>query len=344
MLPSAQVDPADLMIKRKTVFVLGAGAHVPYGFPDGAGLIARLLSTMPERFYTPADYGNFSHGIYSNQPDVTATTLLQFREALNMGGHTSIDSFLATHSKRPGFVTIGKLAVAYELLPLEFVRGWGRVGGGGGDWMTYVFQSMLHGCLESADKFIAENSVSFVTFNYDRTLEDFLCTRLSYTYNSQPEDAWEKAKQIAIVHVYGSLGDFDPRMVDPRYRAVLSAEFKDERVRKAALSIRMMYDDRADHSGVKDAMELIAAAECVCFLGFGFDPDNITRLKLNEYCSHPTKGGRVFATKYKTRLGDWSRVVSNMQPATLNPATGYFEVNSINWDCLEFLHQTGALG
>jgi hypothetical protein len=331
------------MISRKTVFVLGAGAHAPYGFPVGACLIGKILAAIPERFAMPADFGNFAGGIYNHQADVKDATLLQFREALNLAGHTSIDSFLLTHSKRPGFVTIGKLAVARELLPLEFGRDWTRRDRRG-DWMTYLFQSMLYGCLGSLEKFIAENHVSFVTFNYDRTLEDFLCTRLSYTYNVEPETAWDKAKQLPIVHVYGSLGEFHPMMINARDRKDWRDNLGIAQFTEAASSIRMMYDDRKDHSGVSDAMRLIESADCVCFLGFGFDPDNIARLRLNEICSHDSKSGRVFATRYNTKLGDWDRVRNSMVPTHLNQASEHFERNSINWDCLEFLHQTAALG
>lgn len=331
------------MIKRQTVFVLGAGAHVPYDFPDGAGLIAKLLSGIPLRFNKPADLGNLSLGIYNNQADVTPQSMTEFRTALNMGGHTSIDSFLATHLSRPGFVTIGKLGVAYQLLPLEFRHEWARADING-DWITFLFQSMLHGCLESVDKFVEQNKVSFVTFNYDRTLEDFFCTRLSHTYNLTAEVAWQKAKRFSFVHVYGSLGEFDPKVINPQNRANRRAPLTPSQVVDAASSIRMMYEDRKEHSAVGQAMELITSAECVCFLGFGFDPDNIARLRLDQFCSHETKSGRVFATRYKTPLGDWNRIVNNMAPTKLNAASEHFDRNSINWDCLEFLHQTQALG
>jgi hypothetical protein len=45
-----------------------------------------------------------------------------------------------------------------------------------------------------------------------------------------------------------------------------------------------MYDNRTDHTEVAEAMQLIANAQYVCFLGFGFDADNIAKLKLDEIC------------------------------------------------------------
>jgi len=65
-------------------------------------------------------------------------------------------------------------------------------------------------------------------------------------------------------------------------------------------------------------MELISSAPYLCFLGFGFDPDNITRLKLNECCRGKSA---VYATRFNTRDGDWNRVVQNMAPVILNLST-----------------------
>jgi hypothetical protein len=323
------------MITRKMVFVLGAGAHQPHGFPTGAELIANILSTIPPNFRALPDFWKLSNGIYANLADVPPEVMLQFRSALDHGGHTSIHSFLATHAKRSGFTVIGKLAVANELIPLEFKHEWTR-DNRKGDWMSLLFESMLHGCLGSVDEFIPNNTVSFVIFIYDRTLENFLCTRLSHTYNLRREESWEHAQRLRIVHVYGSLGDFDP--------STRILVWDRARIAEAASSIRLMYDDRGEHSEVAAAIELIVSVDWLCFLGFGFDPDNITRLKLNQVCASAASRGFLFATRFGTRKGDWSRVQQNMGSCRLNPANEYFETNSIDWDCLEFLHQTSALG
>ena len=329
------------MINRKTVFVLGAGAHIPYGFMDGSDLIKAILAALPAPpHYGTNDFSGRFFDIHDHRVNVPRDALTQFRAALNLGGHTSIDSFLATHAKRTGFTDIGKFAVAYRLLPLEFQHAWLREPHDG-DWMTFLFESMLHGCLNSVDDFLQNNDVDFVTFNYDRTFEDFLCTRLAHTYNLTPAIAWEKAKKFSVVHVYGSLGEFDPSIITSKRPAV--TPFNSSQLLVAASSIRLMYDDRTDHSGVSRAIELISSAHCVCFLGFGFDPDNIRRLTLNTCCANVSKWG-VFATRYEAKVGDWNRIVNNMAPTHLNAAFEHFERQSSEWDCLEFLHQTAALG
>src|ERR1700676_2101064 len=321
------------MITRRTVFILGAGAHKPYGLLDGGDLMRTILSTLP----ASNSNNHFSEHLFNLVPTATMRdNLAQFRTAMDLGGHTSIDSFLATHAKRPGFTDIGMHAVAYELLPLEFRHEWIRRPHTG-DWMSFLFESMLHGCLKSVDDFIEKNTVDFVTFNYDRTLEDFLCTRLAHTYNLSPEIAWNRARKFKIVHVYGSLGEFDPLVISSKRPAAMRGPRLPTSIANAAASIRFMYDDRTDHSGVSEAMELISSAPYLCFLGFGFDPDNITRLKLNECCRGKSA---VYATRFNTRDGDWNRVVQNMAPVIFNQSTEAFNKYSIKWDALEFLHQT----
>jgi hypothetical protein len=320
------------MIKRKTVFALGAGAHAPYGFPIGNGLVTKIIDLLP----TAGRYPNtsFSQLVFDQYgTTIPPQSLVEFRDALTGSGHTSIDSFLATNAARPGFAEIGKLAISYVLLPLDLQNDFSR--GSTLDWMSYLFSNMLNGCHRSAAEFLANNSVSFVTFNYDRTLEHFLCVRFRYTYNLSYQNAWETAQQIPLVHVYGSLGAFDPNGIDRRPRpAITPTAFKE-----AAQSIRLMYDERGiGKDDVQKAKDLISAAECVCFLGFGFDLDNITYLTLNELCQ-PNK--IVFATRYMIPEGDWNRTRQSMLPTVLR--SGGQDANP-NWDSLGLLQQTQAIG
>jgi hypothetical protein len=242
------------MIDRKTVFVLGAGAHMPYGFPDGARLINGMLELIPSTHNADSDFTTYLQAIFGNR--VTPRQWVDFRTTLALSGHTSIDSFLATHAKRPGFTEIGKHAVAWQLLPKEFRHDWSRQAMGQHDWMTFLFQSMLSGCLDSVDALVTKNDVSFVTFNYDRCLEDFLCTRIAHTYHLSHTEAWQGAQKLKIVHVYGSLGEFDPFVIEPQHRRGLSQNvLAHGNVTQAANSIRLMYEDRTDHSGVTEASD-----------------------------------------------------------------------------------------
>lgn len=336
------------MIKRKTVFVLGAGAHIPYGFPDGRGLIAKIIGFLPSTGGRGTGTGGFTEvfwDLYSSSLGQLGSLYVQFRRELAQSGHASIDSFLATHASRMGYPELGKLAVAYALLPLEFKYTFAR--GAKDDWMSYLFEYMFHGCRDSIDDFVANNNVSFVTFNYDRTLEHFFAIRLAATYGVDMAKAWEAAKRIPIVHVYGSLGGVLPSLT---HRAVRSEpvnpfEFGNPpgtgpytpiEIKHAAESIRLMYEDRSDHSGVMEAQLLLRGAECVCFLGFGFDPDNIERMDLGSCCMPTQPGKFVVATRYKVGDGEWTRTQVRM-PGIFN-----YRVDR-DWDSLTLLKEMNVL-
>jgi len=322
------------MISRNTVFVLGAGAHAPYGFPIGDALLAKILTLLAPDRAASSSFSAFTKLVLDEYgTDIPLQSFVDFRVALSRGGHTSIDSFLATNATRPGFAEIGKLAIAYVLLPLDLQRDFSR-GSIALDWMSYLFSNMLKGCHRSIDEFLTNNNLSFITFNYDRTLEHFLCVRIKHTYNVSYEEAWGAAQRLPVVHVYGSLGEFDPRVIDRQPpTGITPGAYK-----KAAEAIRLMYDDREERSvDVKNIKLLLEAADCVCFLGFGFDVDNISYLRLNELCQ-PSKA--VFATRYRVANGDWNRMKKSMLPTEIRSDFA----GHIDWDSLGLLQQTQAIG
>jgi hypothetical protein len=259
---------------------------------------------------------------------------LDFRVALNGSGHTSIDSFLLTNAGRPGFSEIGKLAIAYHLLPLDLRSDFSR-GSIALDWMSFLFSNMQKGC-HSVETLLPNNPISFISFNYDRTLEHLLCERIKHTYNLSYPDAWETAKQFPLIHVYGSLGAFDPNAIASRPRPAIKPTAT--AYKQAADAIHLMYENQGTRGNaiVSAVKDLLYRAHYVCFLGFGFDADNIAYLKLNEFCQ-PHKA--VFATRYRVANGDWNRMKQSMAPTDMTPGEGH-----IDWDSLGLLQQTGAIG
>jgi hypothetical protein len=321
------------MIKDTTAFVLGAGAHCPYGLPDGRSLTRRIVELCPSNANQNNSFSEVVFAILSNQVASLRSVLVEFRMKLDNAGHGTIDSFLATHAKVPGYAVIGKLAVAEVLLPLEFKADFTRTGRvisrekPDHDWLSYLFEHMLVGC-QDPETFAKGNDVIFVTFNYDRTLEHFLSVRLENTYGIQPETAVGFVQKMRIVHVFGSLGPYQLSLRDRK------AEALDARVvAGAASTIRLMYEDRAEESAVGDAREAISSAKTVFLLGFGFDAENIKRLELSRRC----QGKVIGATRYQVAEGDWGRALQRILPASINYA------GHRDWDCLAFLRETTLL-
>lgn len=162
------------MIEDSTVFILGAGAHHPYGMPVGATLTRNILDLLPKKANLPGTHFHRMFALSYGQTIPTIDSFLaDFRYKLERAGQPTIDSFLDTYAAKPKFPEIGKLAVARILLPLEFRHAFtnqtnanAHQGGNPSlDWMSYLFEKMFAKTTDT-DHFLLSNKVSFVTFNY----------------------------------------------------------------------------------------------------------------------------------------------------------------------------------
>src|SRR5712671_5186207 len=97
------------MITTPTVLVLGAGASYPYGFPTGKQLKEQICNTFsPE--------GSLPDVFASEECTLEPEQFFAFREAFLRSGQPSIDAFL---ERRPNFLDVGKLVIAFSLMPYE---------------------------------------------------------------------------------------------------------------------------------------------------------------------------------------------------------------------------------
>ena len=107
-------------------------------------------------------------------------------------------------------------------------------------------------------------------------------------------------------------------------------------VLQAANAIRLMYDDRgSDTNNLNGARQLISDADCVVFLGFSFDQNNVALLTLSKLCQSKA----IFACRFREPDGNYERMRSRMHPTAM-PDRG--QVSS-EWDSLDLLQQTLAI-
>lgn len=251
------------MITEPTVFVLGAGASKPFGFPTGVELY-RLIEK--DKFSLPPVAPHNPRG-----GKMLVSRKGVFCNKLANSGFFSVDAFL---EHRTDFIDIGKLVIACTLIPCETHS---RVmTSHESNWYRYLFERM--NC--QADSF-GENRVSFITFNYDRSLEHFLFTALTTTYRFPDKDAMAIIDQLGIVHLHGTLGAYDPVNGQGRdYEPHLDRHDVD----MAANDINIIYDDDLSDTDPQfsKARELICAAKQVVFLGFGYHEKSMQRLRLSD--------------------------------------------------------------
>jgi hypothetical protein len=301
------------MITKPTVFILGAGASQPYGFPTGEGLTRAIRgmnkAPQPVRDYLTTQYGPDDRNI----DELWTAFYNDFCDAKRK----SLDAFI---QDRKSFATVGKAAMSHYLLgcesPFKFREdvpsGWYE------RLMDYLAPSEESGHIWD----YAKNKVSFVTFNYDRSLEFFLRRTLEARNDDPDVEVQPALTNLPVIHVYGSLGDLFGNGDDLQpYTGDTTAET----IARAVRSISLSTSDTDTTVGFTQAYRRLAEAEQVFFMGFGFDERNVRRLHLDD---HP--GVKVAATCQK--LSD-----ETMKRARRDIATIKFSGDAA--DCLGFLKE-----
>ena len=118
-----------------------------------------------------------------------------------------------------------------------------------------------------------------VTFNYDRSLEQYLGVTLRESYELDDSATSTQLATLGFIHVHGTIGgrsflDEEARPYGP--------EADRERLVQSANSINIVdrTQDATKNPAITEAVKAIAAAQDVYFLGFGYDPANVERLEL----------------------------------------------------------------
>jgi hypothetical protein len=253
------------MIKEKLVFILGAGASHPYGYPLGSRLRHLILS----------------NGLLNPDQELRSILselgyhdgVLEFRARFQKTRLPTIDEFLADASEVE--IAIGKIAISWLILSREqpVYLDTGEFGGGHDHWYEKLWQQMRAGT--DKNTFGALNNVSVVTFNYDRSLERFFFTAIQSTFQVDDATALELLHSaMKISHVYGVVGSPHQYGWDQPSASL---------VQEAAKNITAIQDGVDEHDAyLDDLRSMIRGADKVCFLGFGYHDVNLRRLEFPE--------------------------------------------------------------
>lgn len=262
------------MISNPTVFIIGAGASAEYGFPLGSSLVHKIISHMSE------PNTDLLRGLHLGGFELAETT--QFCKKMEFSDTDSIDTFLERNEDK--YVQIGKAAIAYVILESESEchKADRLISNSPKDhWLKYVWNIMRAGCTPDT---LIDNAISFVTFNYDRVLETYLDTVIQHSFNIDAlRSTALREKSIEIIHLHGQIsnkefGRFDNEEIVNNLPEIAS-------------EIRVVHDDVPKNDEVfNKAFEAIRNADLICFLGFGYHPVNVRRLRISEL----TTGAKAF--------------------------------------------------
>jgi hypothetical protein len=354
------------MIRKKTVFIVGAGANVEVGFPLGGDLSTAIIDLARGEREPRAE----SEAIRGAWPALLAKRsyltdvwcgkhpLFDLADRFSQSGRESIDRFLADAPdlRKAGTAMIGLIISHCEQEDLLFDQ-------------PRFYRWLRRRMADSLDD-LQQSPVTFVTFNYDRSLEYFI-QRAMYQSHKDKIQAEAALKVLNVVHVYGSLGTLPP--VNEHVYGIPEIQpfgawsgtsrqegFGHADLDRWATNIRLIGDGEMGRGDALDPRihAAIRDAEVICFLGFGFDPQNMKVLGFPYldpphglpgwyHEGRPTTEPLLMGTAFGLSEARRAETIGRMLlPPKLEPAAGhYLKPFSLTSTCEAFLEEhLGDLG
>lgn len=287
-----------------TVFVIGAGASVEFGqsMPVGAGLANSIRECMTAELANQRRGGEtpIIDGLsYSGFHGQHAAAMQRIRDGIIT--KESIDDFVDEWRDMPFVPEVAKAAIAYciasaeagsSLAPLAPVNdgspypSYGLMTGASPDRAGILAQlrNTWLGCILRYSNMAASRrslveslqGTSFVTFNYDRCIEQYLWHHVTTALAIPPNEARELLQSVPIIHAFGSIGQL-PEMGGHHPFGSHDARY----IAGAAANIRT-YTESVD-SVIGDRIQsVVSSADKLVFLGFAFHSQNLELMIGNE--------------------------------------------------------------
>jgi hypothetical protein len=273
------------LITENTIFILGAGASKPYGYPTALELREEIITnylSIYKRFISD----NYQNSDFDNHPYIKKLTHLI--DTFKKSSTSSIDLFL---SRNNSFYEIGKQVISFILANYEMESKFREdIIDRKYDWYFALYNLLTKDIVKSDDitKF-NDNKISIVTFNYDRSFEHFLHESLLNSFISKRSEINNIIKKFRIIHVYGKLASLP---WEDNYGVAYKASHLKQSSDEYASNIKIIYEER--ESAKEEITTLISESKNIFFLGFGYAQENLEAIGLNKPILN--KGQRIYGT------------------------------------------------
>ena len=263
------------MLSKRTVLILGAGASAPYGFKTGRGQLdwARALG---------------AEALAAHAAPFSRALVPQLNLTLRDTGERSIDAMLRADSP---LLPLAKALMARDLLRAERV-----IVTPPSEKDSYWYRTLYAALPRHTLHAFRRAPLAIYTFNYDRSLDYFLWRALAVAFpQATATEVAEALDCIGPFHLHGQLGRLyteapgNDEVLEYGGSASPGDEFSDSDVQKAARQIKLISETYATDEFFVRAQNAISEADQVVFLGFGFHPDNLAKLRLRDCLRHETQ-------------------------------------------------------
>ena len=332
---------------------MGAGASCPYGYPSGAGLRAWICLN-----------GGFNDSCVDYQRNLRERgknnnlPINEFISKFSKSNRQSIDLFMTAN---PKIAQTGKYIIAFAIFEAEkrshfreqaqlAQEQYSNLSLGppsrrflakkyfqGDDWYSFLYNRLIEG--QNGPNTLpdfSKGNLAFITFNYDRSLEQFLYEALCHSFTEVPEEEIiQSLKQLKILHAYGQIAPL--KWQDPKYGVDYGLDINESLLQKSAANIKTIYEQK-ESSELNEARGILAQAEQIFFLGFGYAEENLEILKLPDRTRRMTSiYGTAFGLESREKYDIRNRI-KQWLPAGYSDQVGIgYLGSSENMDCLKLL-------
>ena len=268
------------MIEEETVFILGAGASKPYGYPTGAELREKIITEFRNQYHF--------NTVVHQQVETLREDLINYSESFikrfDLSSTKSIDLFL---SRNPKFIDIGKLAIKLSIYNSELESKFREDVDRNEDWYSYLFDRLTNEFIDPDQYIITHNKIKFVTFNYDRSLEHYFYDSMTNSFSEIDKGIIEhEVNKIKIIHMFGTISPLpwqeDGGLIYGKEKVLFAN----------ADNLDIIYS-KTEEPVIIEAQELIRKVKNIFFLGFGYAKENLEILNFTDILQ---PGQKIFGT------------------------------------------------
>ncbi|GHE97360.1 hypothetical protein GCM10016455_17300 [Aliiroseovarius zhejiangensis] len=272
--------------RRKSVFVVGAGASKEFNLPTGAELKQKIAQIGDIKFdewgqkLASGDPGVVDalreRAKQDNQNSISPYLHAAWQVRDNMPIAPSIDNFLDTHRSDSFLVDFGKIAIAKAIRSAERHSLLCQIKDDHGQpkinfenvretWIAQLF-SILVAQRDFQSFLDALNDITFVSFNYDRCIHQFFAYASKSYFNLRDQEVEAVLGNLNILYPYGTVGEFSIHLdsISSFNRDVNGASLL-----QVSKGIKTFTEgvESAQRDQIWKAMD---EASLIAFLGFGF--------------------------------------------------------------------------
>jgi hypothetical protein len=298
------------MFSQPIVFVVGAGASAEFDLPLGFQLKSSIKKALN---FVRGAVGSGDRSMFDMLGNRFRQDAAKYHEAATelaarMDEFESIDEALHWFTARAEIVLLGKAEIVRQILLAENrsklfnaeTPTLIRANQYEETWLPYFLSMVLGSQTREQAAATPFQNITIINFNYDRTIEHFLFSRLQTNFGLRDSEAKNATSSLTVIRPYGSVGPLPwQNGTAVQFGNVITTDH--DKLLTLAVNVRTFTEQHLSSDLQPLVRSAIEAARFVVFLGFGFHQQNMALLQ----CTRGESWRRVLATVLGIDQQNW---------------------------------------